>query len=224
MVGAAGAGAGPEARGALADLFAIYWSPLYAFVLRRGYPADEARDLTQGFFTRLLEKNDLAAADPQKGRFRSWLLTALKHYLANEWDRDRARKRGGDLVRVDFDDAADLVGQQPAPELSPERAYDRQWTLALLERVMAKLREEYARKGKGDLFERLKESITGDDATPYAAIAVESGLTENAVKQEAFRLRRRFRQLLHAEISETLTNPGDVEDEVRFLFSALHDE
>ncbi|MBN1207458.1 MAG: sigma-70 family RNA polymerase sigma factor [Myxococcaceae bacterium] len=224
LVLAAGADTAPEARKALSELCGLYWSPLYAFLRRQGRSADEAQELTQGFFARLLEKNDLAVADPGRGRFRAWLLASIRHYAANERERERAKKRGGGQVRIDLDEAELQFSQEPMPGLTPERAFERRWALALLENALAALREEYARRGQELLFDKLKGALNGEEEASYSRIAAELGMTVSAVKVNAFRLRRRYRELLRGEISHTVEDPEDVDAELRFLFSALEGE
>lgn len=230
---AAGRNGGPEARKALAELCELYWYPLYAFVRYQGRPADEAKDLTQGFFTRLLEKKELEDADPTRGRFRAWLLTSVKHYMANEWDRERAKKRGGNLVRLELEDAESFFSQHPVCHLTPERAFVRRWAERLLQHVLAALGEEYERAGKASRFEKVKKTIIPGDEDSYASIAAELGTTVGAVRTEAFRLRKRFRELLLQALSHTVGNPtdpdddpdpGDIADELRFLLSSFEDE
>ncbi|WP_257459128.1 RNA polymerase sigma factor [Archangium lipolyticum] len=224
LILAARLGGTPEAREALTALCELYWYPLYAFVRRRGHAADEAFDLTQGFFARLLEKNDLAVVDRQRGRFRSWLRTALEHYLANEWDRARAGKRGGGQspVSIDSEEAEGLYGRELSHGLTPEKLFERRWALALLERVVVLLRAEWEQGGKGKLFEKLKGCLTGDKGdTSYQHIASEVGMSEGAVKVAVHRLRRRFRELLESEIAQTVERHQDIEEELRHLFAAL---
>jgi RNA polymerase sigma-70 factor (ECF subfamily) len=226
LVAAAGKQATPEARKALAELCRLYWYPLYAFVRRRGYDAEEALDLTQGFFTRLIEKNDLAAADPNRGRFRSWLLASVKHYLANEWDRATAAKRGGGKavysIDIDPDDAEGRYRHEPSHQLTPERIFDRRWALTMLEQTLSDLRAECDRDGKAALFEALRPSLTaeGQDDS-YQDVADRLATTQGAVKVAAHRLRRRYRELLREQIAQTVERPDDVDDEIRDLFAAL---
>jgi RNA polymerase sigma-70 factor (ECF subfamily) len=201
-----------------------YWYPLYAYVRRRGYDQHQAQDLTQSFFVRLLEKGTLAAASPERGRFRTFLLTVLKHFLANEWDREHAQKRGGDRQRLALDYAAgeSRWSFEPADLLTPERAFERQWALTLLDAVVARLHEELVQAGKGKQFELLKETLLGDRAAgAYAAAAAELNLSEEAVRQAAHRLRKRFRELLRAEVAQTVAAPDEIDDEIRSLFAAL---
>ncbi len=219
---AAGRDAAPEARKALSELCELYWSPLHAFVRRQGLPAEEAKDLTQGFFARLLEKNALAVATPSRGRFRSWLLASVKHYLANEWDRERAKKRGGDRLRLGHEDAEGCLSQELDPGLTPERAFERRWAERLLQHVLAALGEEYARGGKALRFDKLKKTLTGEEHS-YSRIAAELGMTVGAVRTEACRLRQRYQELLLQELSHTVEKPEDVADELRFLISIFED-
>lgn len=215
--------ASPEAPDALAALCRAYWYPLYAFIRRRGHDADEAQDLTQEFFARLLEKDFLQDVDRERGKFRSFLLAACQHFLCNERDRARAGKRGGGrpVLPLDFPDAEGRYGREPAHQLTPEKLFERRWALTLLERVLARLREESEAAGKVALFERLKGSLVGDPAAgSYAAAAADLGSTEAAVKMAVHRLRRRYRALLEDEIAVTV-GPGQVEEEVRALFAAL---
>jgi RNA polymerase sigma factor (sigma-70 family) len=213
-----------EAHEALSSLCQLYWYPLYAFIRRKGYGTDDAHDLAQGFFTRLLEKNQFAVADPQRGRFRSWLLASLQHYLANEWDRANTLKRGGGQIPLSLD-AATAEGQyrlEPSHELNPERLFERRWALALLERVLDSLRDECTRTGRARLFDKLKDSLVGEASeSSYQQIAVDLGSSPGAVKVAAHRLRRRYRELLREEISQTVANPEDVDDELRMLLTAL---
>jgi RNA polymerase sigma-70 factor (ECF subfamily) len=218
--------AGTKAREALAVLCQTYWYPLYAYVRRRGYDPDEARDLTQSFFVFLLERNALGAADPQRGRFRSFLLTALKNFLANEWNRAAAEKRGGGLMvlplSADFDSAERLYGREPADTLTPERLFERRWALTLLDVVLSDLQAQYTAGGRAKLFEHLKPCLTGDShAPPQARIAAELRITEGAAQVAIHRLRKRYRQLLRAHIEQTVESADQVEDEIRELYRAV---
>jgi RNA polymerase sigma-70 factor (ECF subfamily) len=211
-----------RAQPALAALCHAYWYPLYAFVRRQGVAPHDAQDLTQEFFARLLEKEWLNAVARERGRFRSWLLAALKHFLANEWDKSRAQKRGGGLAFVSIDDtsAESRYVHEPADHTTAETLYDRRWALTLLDRVLARLREEFVVAGKAAHFEALKGTLTGD-RTPYAEIAATLGTSEGAVKVAVHRLRERYRDLIRAEIAETVGSPAEVEDELRHLLAAL---
>ena len=224
LVLAAGQRALPESEKALASLCESYWYPLYAFVRRLGRQPDDARDLTQGFFARLLEKDYLRAADPGRGRFRTFLLAAFKHFLANEHERAAAQKRGGGRVIVSLDFAAGegRYSLEPAHGLTPERVYERRWALTLLDVVLQALQDEFARPNKVKHFERLKGFLTGEGSSdPYRQVAEELDMTEAAVKVAVHRLRRRFRELLLAEIAQTLDDPTEADDELRHLFEAL---
>jgi RNA polymerase sigma-70 factor (ECF subfamily) len=224
LVLAAGRGDAPEARSALAALCQIYWYPLYAYVRRSGHPADEAKDLTQEFFARLLEKHYLRAADAERGRFRSFLLTAFKRFLSRERHRAGALKRGGGrrMLALDFDQGESRFRLEPATDVTAEVLYERRWALAMLDRVMAGLRDDFERAGKPDDFDRLKVFLTGEAAAPsYREVAAATGTTKGAVKVAVHRLRRRFRDLVLAEIAQTVTAPEDVEEELRHLFDAI---
>jgi RNA polymerase sigma factor (sigma-70 family) len=208
---------------ALELLCRTYWLPLYAFVRRQGRNPHDAQDLTQEFFARLLEKDYLKSAAPDKGRFRTFLLVALKRFLANEWDRQRAQKRGGAnlVVSIDQEVAESRFAAEPA-HLQPDLLFDRQWAMTLLDHTMNRLREEYVATGRARLFELLRGCLTKDEsALPYAEIAARLNLTEAAVKMAVQRLRARYRELLRAEIAETVASEGEVEEEIRHLFSTF---
>ena len=213
-----------RAQAALARLCQAYWYPLYAYVRRRGYAAHDAQDLTQEFFARLLEQNWLAQADWERGRFRTFLLAALSHFLANEWDKARALKRGGavQIVPLQLDSAETRYGQEPADPLTPEQCFERRWALALLEEVLNRLREEHAAASTREMFDALKPCLVGDrQAQPYAELAATLGMTEGAVKVAVHRLRQRYRQLLREEIANTVAMPEEVNEEMHHLFSVL---
>jgi RNA polymerase sigma-70 factor (ECF subfamily) len=214
-----------HARQALEELCRTYWRPIYAFVRRLGHPPHDSQDLTQEFFARLLATDSLDRVSPAKGRFRTFLLAALKHFLANEWDKLRTQKRGGRLTFVPIDAPDTEAGTPPdpaSPGPGPDQAFDRQWALALLERVLARLQEEHQAAGRRALFESLKDTLTRDrQGLPYATVASQLGMTEGAVKVAVHRLRLRYRELLRLEIAATVENPGDVETELRELFRAL---
>jgi RNA polymerase sigma-70 factor (ECF subfamily) len=213
----------PDADSALAGLCERYWFPLYSYVRRHGRDAHEAQDLTQEFFTRLLENNALAVAAPERGRFRSFLLTAIKNFLANEWDRVRTRKRGGGRPQLSLDlpGGESRLNLKSALADSPERAYERQWALTLLELVVAKLQAEFAAAGKERQFELLKGAITGEGNLETQNVVAQLGMSADAVRQGASRLRKRYRELLRAEVAETVSAPGDVDDEIHRLFGIL---
>lgn len=220
-MGSAGGASSPEARRSLAVLCEDYWFPLYAFVRRTGHSAEDAQDLTQEFFVRLVDKHFLAAADSRKGRFRTFLITALKRFLANEYDRARAQKRGGGQRLVSLESLEARYRQEPADTLTPERIFEQQWALALLDQVLARLQTEMTTDSKAALFDALKGHLTGSQATGYAATAARLGMTEGAVKVAAHRLRQRYRELLREEIAQTVTSLEEVDEEIRYLFTCL---
>jgi RNA polymerase sigma-70 factor (ECF subfamily) len=224
LVVAAGDRGSPQARAALAELCAAYWHPLYAFCRRVGYPPDQAQDLTQEYFARLLEKDYLGQADQSRGKFRSFLLTSFQHFLANEHDRSRARKRGGGLrhLSIDWRDAEARTRYEPSHGMTPERLFLRRWAMSLLDQALARLREEYTRAGLGPVFDALKAALAGDRAgVPYPEVAARLGLSVGAVAVAVHRLRQRYRKALRTEIARTVDDPADVDAEVRDLFAAL---
>jgi RNA polymerase sigma-70 factor (ECF subfamily) len=211
-----------EARSALASLCEGYWYPLYAYVRRRGYSADRAQDLTQEFFTRVLEGRYLGSANPEKGRFRAFILTSLKFFLADESDRGRAQKRGGGmLVPLEFSSGEERYQREPAHDETPERVFERRWALSVLDRVMDRLRTEFVQHGRLDHFNRLKVLLLDQAETPYAALAREMGASEGAIKVAIHRLRKRYRDLFRLEIAETVADPAEVESELRYLAAVL---
>ena len=223
---AAGARAAPDDRAALAELCRAYWYPLYAFVRRKGYHPDDAQDLTQAYFTRLLQDGVLAAADQHKGRFRSFLRTDCGFFLADQRDLRNALKRGGGVTPVSIDarDAEGRYIREPSHGRTPERLFERDWAIALLDVVLGQLAHEYVGSGRAELFERLKLVLTdGPRAVPYATVAAQLGMTAVALQSAVQRLRRRYRELLRERIAVTLDDPSpsEVEDEIRTLFSAL---
>jgi RNA polymerase sigma-70 factor (ECF subfamily) len=226
VVLAAGRSSDPQARAALEELCRTYWFPLYAYVRRRGHSKEDAEDLTQAFFARFLEKNYLADLDSKRGRFRAFLLAALKHFLANEWDRSQRQKRGGDVPHLSLDwQTADTQFQVAAAnQQSPDAAFDREWATALLAKVIERLRAECASEGKTAHFDELKAFLTSgkrEVSYPEAARALE--MEETAVRVAVHRLRKRYRQLLRAEIANTLADPAQVDEELRALFSVFGD-
>jgi RNA polymerase sigma factor (sigma-70 family) len=212
---------GDEAQLALAELCRLYWYPLYAFVRRSGYSREESEDLTQEFFARLLAKNWLAGVDRTKGRFRAFLLATMKHFLSNEWRRMQAEKRGGklQLIPLDVSDAEERYHHEPADLLTPELLFERRWALTVIENVFAALRIEMERAGKGDLFETLKDLLASDVRhLSYAEAGSRLGLTEDAVKMTVYRLRKRYRDLLRAQIAATVNTTAEIDLEIRDLF------
>lgn len=217
-------GADTKADRALAALCEAYWYPLYAFLRSRGSGPDEARDLTQGYFAYLLEKDVLQSIDPEAGRFRSFLVASLNHFVANERRRQRARKRGGDMRAVSLDTgvAETRFRHEPTDRLTPEQLFERRWALTVLERAVRRLETEWADTDRGRQFQHLKAHLTGQEPRiPLRQIAVELGMTEVAVRGALHRLRQRFGQLIREEIAETVANPGDIDDEVRHLLAVV---
>ena len=220
----AGQGESPAAAKALAALCCTYWRPLYSYVRRLGHGPAEAQDLTQEFFARLIERRLLARADQQRGRFRTFLLTSLKHFLVNEWEKSRAAQRGGGRAIISWDEveAENQFLAEVADQLTPEKVYEKQWASSVLEAVLRQLRAEATASGRGDLFERLKEYLWGEVArTTYAAIGAELGMTPVAVKVAAHRLRQRFREVLRAEIASTVATEQEIDEELRHLFEVV---
>lgn len=225
VVVAAGQTTAPGAREALEKLCRTYWFPIYACVRRKGRSPDDAQDLTQEFFARLLEKNYLKLADRQRGRFRSFLLVALDHFLVNDWRQASAEKRGAGRPVLSLDQQqaeGHYQGEPVSPELSPDQHFEKRWALALLEQVLAQLRAEYEADGKRDVFDSLKPFVWGEkSALSQAEIAARLGTSENAVAQAVHRLRQRYGELLRGEVANTVAAPGDVEDELRHLLQAI---
>jgi RNA polymerase sigma factor (sigma-70 family) len=215
-----------RARGALEELCRAYWYPLYAFVRRRGYSVVDAQDLTQSFFARMIETGGLAAANRTRGRFRAYLLGAMKHFLANEWHRAQARKRGGQVQFIAWDALGPEARYHGASEPfdPPERLFDREWALQMVAGALQVLREEMASTGKSDQFEALKGHLTGQEELPRGQIAAQLGMTEGAVKVAVHRLRQRYRALLRAVIAETVSSEADLDDEMRYLVAVLRAE
>ena len=211
-------------RDSFASLCQASWFPLYAYVRRRGHTPEDAQDLTLAFFTRLMEMNWVASADQTKGRFRTFLLTAMKHFLADEWDRERAQKRGGGIapLALELATAEAQYAREPVDAETPEHIFERRWALTLLDQVLARLRSEYERDGKGALFEALHPTLVGErTAQPYGELADSLDSSEAAIKSAVHRLRQRYRQLLREEITGTVGVPTDVDDELRHLFAIL---
>ena len=220
----AGQSPAPDADAALDKLCRTYWYPLYAYVRRAGHSPEDAQDLTQEFFARLLEKKYLQFADPDRGRFRSFLLKSLQHFLVNEWVRGQAQKRGGGQKIFSLDEAAAERSylQQPADQLSPESLYDKRWAMTLLERAMERLGANYAASGKRDVFDQLKRLLlTEGSGESYRQLAGPLGLSEGAVKVAVHRLRQRFREAVRSEIAQTVATPAEVDEELRCLMAAL---
>lgn len=224
MVRAAGQVASPEAGEALESLCAAYWFPLYAYVRRHGFSKEDAEDLTQSFIARLLAHQDFAGLKQENGRFRAFLLAALKNFLSNARDRASCQKRGGNITHfpLDWQSAETQFQIADATQLQPDAAYDREWAVALLERVILRLREEAVADGKEERFEHLKSCLTlGKGGISYAPIAATLAMDEGAVRVAAHRLRRRYRELLRNEIAETLSDPAMVDEELAVLRGAF---
>jgi RNA polymerase sigma factor (sigma-70 family) len=214
----------PQRQEALGDLCQAYWPPLYAFLRRRGHSPEDAQDLTQGFFARVLERRDFSAADPTRGRFRSFLLSALQHYAINEHERASTVKRGGRVQRLslDFEEVERTYVLEARHDDSPDRVFNRKWAAISLDRALGRLRDECHTLGKGALADALLPYLTDTGQLPgYRTVAEQIGLTEGATKVAVHRLRQRFGAILRLEIAETVLAPADVDDEVRELIRAL---
>jgi len=218
--------AGTESRAAeeaLEQLCRMYWYPLYAYVRRCGFSPADAEDLTQGFFVALLDRNSLAGIKREGGRFRSFLLTALKRFLVNEHERQQTAKRGGGRMHFSLDELAPEERYQfePVDHLTPDVLFERRWASTLLELAMTRLRTEYVEAGKDQLFQRLQPCLAGaEDRVAYAALAKELGMTENAIKMAAHRLRRRYGEILRAEVAQTVFTSAEIDDELRHLIAS----
>ena len=223
MLAAGGDGA-PTSADALATLCELYWSPVYSIIRRQGYSVDDARDLTQAFFARVLENAYFSAADPDRGRFRAFLSTSVRHFLSNERDRLATQKRGGGArhLSLEWEQAEQHFQNEPRSEMTPERLFDHQWAMVLLARVLARIGEEYAAQGKQAQFDALKPYLTGDaDGAGYKEVAARLGTSDGALKVAVHRLRRRFRDTLLDEIAETVSSQEEVDAELRHLFASL---
>lgn len=224
VVIAAGSTDSVVARPALQALCSIYWYPLYSFVRRQGFNASDAEDITQGFFTNLLERNSLRGLDRAKGRFRSFLLASLRNHICNIRDQGNAQKRGGGVHFTSLDAALaeHKFSREPVDSATtPEKMFDRQWALTLLDRALARLRSEYCEDGKGALFDALQDMLAGEEVGGYAQVGAGLGMSENAVKTAAHRLRHRYREVIREEVAATTAVQGDTENELRELFAAL---
>jgi RNA polymerase sigma-70 factor (ECF subfamily) len=217
-------GESPAAQEALEKLCRTYWRPIFAFLRRQGLPPEQAEDITQGFFAQLLERRSLDAVRKEKGRLRSYLLGALKYFLADEQRRVMAIKRGKGqrLIPLDELHADDRLEIEPADPMTAEMIYERKWALIVLERVLSRLKDEYRDAGNNALFDSLKELLPDEPGSPsQAEIAARLGTTENAVRQAFYRFRQRYQALLRDEIAHTVATPGDIEDELRHLIAVL---
>jgi len=223
VVLAAGQGADAEASAALEQLCRTYWYPLYAYVRREGSSATDAQDLTQEFFARLLEKNYLAQVERQKGKFRSFLLAALRHFLADQRDRARAVKRGGgaDCLSLDAQTAEGRYRLEPVDRMDAEKIYERRWAMTLLEQALTRLRDENVAAGKTELFERLRDFVAGESDVSCGEAAAQLALTESAVKSALHRLRQRYRELVREEVAHTVADPAEIDTELRYLITVM---
>jgi len=214
----------PQCHEALTKLCSAYWYPLYAFIRRRGHVPHGAEDLTQEFFARLLEKRYLEGITAEGGRFRSYLLTMLKHFLANEWQKGRTQKRGGNatIISVDFHAAEDRYHYEPVDQSTPETLFERRWASTLLEKVLAALQSEYTTSRRSTLFEGLRGCLSGNLAQiGYAELGAGLGMTEGAIKVAIHRLRKRYGELLRAEIAMTVSRTEDIDEEIRHLITLV---
>jgi RNA polymerase sigma-70 factor (ECF subfamily) len=213
----------PQAAVALEQLCRTYWYPLYAYVRRRGHGPEDAQDLTQEFFARLLARNSLAQVGPEKGKFRSFLLAALRHFLSDQRDRVRAAKRGGgvEILSLDAQEAEERYRLEPVERLDAERIYERRWAMTLLEQALTRLRDESVAAGKTELFERLRSFVAGDSEVTCGEVASELRLSESAVKSAVHRLRERYRAFVREEIAHTVADPTEIEAEIRYLIMVM---
>ena len=223
VLGAADSSA-PSAHEALENLCRTYWYPLYAYVRRQGHSPEDAQDLTQAFFARFIEKKSFRLASRERGRFRTFLLTSLKNFLINEWDRARAAKRGGGTTHLPLDRIAaeNLYGREPSHDVTAEKIYERTWAMAVLDQVRARLQAEYAAEGKADRFAQLESFLPGEKSEmSYAEAARLLGAAEGTVKSDVHRLKKRYRELLRAEIANTVSTAAEINDELRHLIDVM---
>ncbi len=217
-------GQSTAAREALARLCERYWPPVYAFIRRRGLPPADAEDLTQSYFARFFEKDYIGDFRPEAGRFRTFLRASVSHFLANEWDRERALKRGGGqiLISLDAATAEERLRLEPVDRLTPEAVFERQWAVAVLTRCLERLRDEQTASGGRDRFERLKPFLTGEGSdADYATLARQFGLGDSTIRVAVHRLRKRFCAVLREEVGETVSDPAEVNGEIRWLLEAV---
>jgi RNA polymerase sigma factor (sigma-70 family) len=214
----------PEAAAALEQLCRTYWFPLYAYVRRTGYSPEDAEDLTQQFFARFVEKRSFGVANPARGRFRTFLLKSLQHFLADDWRRAHRVKRGGGVLQVPLDAVAaeSRYLAEITDTMTPERAYEQHWASTLLEQVLEQMHQDYSRAGKKQLFEALEDLLWGPDPEVcYAVLAKNLGLTEGALRGAVFRLREHYRERLRAEVAHTVSAPGEIDAELHYLKSVI---
>ena len=205
------------------NIFRSYWFPLYAYVRRQGHPIEEAQDLTQEFFARLLERKYLRLADPARGKFRSFLLTSLKHFLINEWEKARAAKRGGaqSFRPMAWEDAENRYVAEPSRDLTPDQLFEKRWAVTIVERAQSRLRDEFAAAHKLPLFEALKDHVWGESSEGYLGAAARLNTTEGALRIAAHRMKERFRSLLREEVTQTAASADEIDAELRYLVSVL---
>jgi RNA polymerase sigma-70 factor (ECF subfamily) len=224
VVLAAGRSADAQAAAALEQLCRTYWYPLYAYVRRQGHHPEDAQDLTQAFFANLLTKDFLDGVGPEKGRFRSFLLACLKHFLVDEWEKARTAKRGGNCpaLPLDMEKAEERYRLEARVEANPESLFERRWALELLDRALDRLRHEAVASAKAQVFDELQACLLGERlAETYAQVGSRLGMSETAVKVTVHRLRERYRDLLREEIARTVTHPSEIEEEMRYLFEVV---
>jgi RNA polymerase sigma-70 factor (ECF subfamily) len=219
----AGVPESPGSDAARDHICQAYWYPIYFYVRRLGHSAEDAQDFTQEFFSRLYHKNYLQSADSKKGKFRSFLLMMLQRFMADEWDKSRRQKRGGgqEVISIDAQDTEFRYRSEPKDELTPDKAFERQWASAIMEQALTHLQEEYDGAGKGTIFQELRSFVSSEDKIPYAEAAGKLGMTDSNVKVSVHRLRHRYGELLRAEIARTAANPEQVEEEMQDLFAAV---
>jgi len=224
VVLSAGQTESPQAAAALEKLCRVYWYPLYAYVRRQGNTPQDAEDLTQEFFARFLESRALLTVTPERGRFRSLLLASLNHFLINEWKKASTLKRGRGISIISLDQAAaeDRYRLEPVDELTPEKIFERRWALTLLDQVLTQLRDECVADGKAKLFDALRGFLTEPSNTAsYAEVAAQLETSEHAARQAVRRLRQRYRELMRAEIAQTVSSPQEIDEEIRHLFTVF---
>ena len=222
LVLAAGSKGTGESREALASLCQTYWYPLYAYLRRHGHSTQDAEDLVQAFFARLLEKDFVSHADPERGRFRTFLLSALKHFVANEFDRSRAQKRGGHRQILELDaDPEQLYALEPRDLVTPERLYERRWAHMVMERAVSRLRREFVSAGRAEFYDALSPFVMDDADVPYRTLSEGLGMTEGALRVAVHRLRKSVRREIEREVAETVADKSQVDEELRFLHAIV---
>jgi RNA polymerase sigma factor (sigma-70 family) len=223
MVANAQAGDSPKAGQALSRLCGIYWRPVYHFIRHHGHSQHDAEDLIQGFFEALIEKNYLKSVDQRRGKFRSFLMAATKHYVSDQRERQRAWKRGGRAVKISLDvaDAEPTVTSELTSSMNPESAFDRAWACTVLDRALRELQQLFEARGKGERFEALRPCLLGESGRTYSEIARDLGVSEDVIKTEVKRMRQSFRSLLRDEVGETLKEPSELDSELRYLGSLV---